>query len=374
MDPITAVTHPDPYPYYADLAARGQIHRDDTLGLWVAVSAAAVTDVLTSDLCAVRPPAEPVPAPLVGRASGVIFGRLARMIEGPGHAAIKPAVAAATAGIERAVGDEVRCWAPRLAEELAHAPEQIVEFAFRLPVYALASVLGVTPERLPEMADQVDDYVRGVAPGAAPGQLERGALAAARLMEQFRVLADVRDRPLATLARAVARDGEPNREIIAANGIGFLSQAYEATAGLIGNTLVALGRYPDQRMVDVSALVSEVVRFDPPVQNTRRFVAHDGVVAGQSMTAGDVVLVILAAANRDPAANPEPDRFDPFRTARTAFTFGAGPHACPGETVAVTIAATGVSALLTAGVRPERLLRGLTYRPSVNTRIPVFSA
>jgi len=65
-DPIAAATHRDPYPYYADLVARRPIDRDETLGLWVAAGATAVTSVLTSDLCLVRPAAETVPKALVG--------------------------------------------------------------------------------------------------------------------------------------------------------------------------------------------------------------------------------------------------------------------------------------------------------------------
>jgi cytochrome P450 len=82
--------------------------------------------------------------------------------------------------------------------------------------------------------------------------------------------------------------------------------------------------------------------------------------------------VVLAAANRDPLANPEPARFDPLRSSRQAFTFGSGPHACPGEAIATTIAAAGVRALLAGGVEPERLASRVTYRPSANTRVPVF--
>ncbi|MFL6199116.1 MAG: hypothetical protein ACJ76J_08070 [Thermoanaerobaculia bacterium] len=54
-----------------------------------------------------------------------------------------------------------------------------------------------------------------------------------------------------------------------------------------------------------------MLRYDPPVQNTRRFVVEDGVVAGRALKEGDAVLVLLAAANRDPAGK--------------LFTFGAGP-------------------------------------------------
>lgn len=79
------------------------------------------------------------------------------------------------------------------------------------------------------------------------------------------------------------------------------------------------------------------------------------------------------AANRDPAANAHPDRFDASRRERRSFTFGLGPHACPGEAVAVAIATAGVAALLAAGVAPERVAAAPTYRPSVNTRIPLFA-
>src|ERR1700704_2197965 len=91
-DPIAAVTHPDPYPYYADLLARKPIYRDEALGLWIASSAAAVGAVLGSDRCRVRPPAEPVPNALLGSPAADIFRHLVRMNDGPGHCPVKRAV------------------------------------------------------------------------------------------------------------------------------------------------------------------------------------------------------------------------------------------------------------------------------------------
>jgi len=81
---------------------------------------------------------------------------------------------------------------------------------------------------------------------------------------------------------------------------------------------------------------------------------------------------VLAAANRDPAANPEPERFDPSRAARRVFTFGAGPHACPGEGLARAIALAGVEALLAADAAPRGIAGAVTYRPSANARIPLL--
>src|SRR5689334_2899407 len=79
LNAVAAVTHPDPYPYYADLVTSKPIAWDETAKLWVAVSATAVAAVLTSDLCRVRPPTEPVPSALLGSPAADIFRHLVRM-------------------------------------------------------------------------------------------------------------------------------------------------------------------------------------------------------------------------------------------------------------------------------------------------------
>jgi hypothetical protein len=85
-DPIAAVTHRDPYPYCGELVALRPIARDERLGLWIACSAGAVADVLASDLCRVRPLAEPLPKALLGSTAGLIFEHLVRMNDGAKHA------------------------------------------------------------------------------------------------------------------------------------------------------------------------------------------------------------------------------------------------------------------------------------------------
>lgn len=322
-DPIAAVTHPNPYPYYERLAAEKPFERDERLGLWVAASAEAVTAVLTSGICRVRPPAEPVPKALLGSSAADIFRQLVRMNDGPEQQARKRTVMTILEGFDAA--GPGREWARRL-------PAEPAEIAFHLPAYVIGSLLGV--DDLPRLADLVDDFAPALAPGSSPEQVERGREAAGHLLDLFR--------------------GED--DAIVANRIGFLFQAYDATAGLIGNTLLALAADPG---ADLGQTLQNVLRYDPPVQNTRRFVAEDGIVAGRGLKEGDVVLVLLASANRDPAA-------------RGIFTFGLGPHACPGETLAVTIAQAGIEALLQAGVDLQGLARNVTYRPSANVRIPML--
>jgi cytochrome P450 len=85
------------------------------------------------------------------------------------------------------------------------------------------------------------------------------------------------------------------------------------------------------------------------------------------------MLLVLAAANRDPACNPEPDRFLADRPARRIFGFGHGPHACPGQALALDIAGAALATLAAHGGLPRPGAVAWTYRPSLNGRIPVFT-
>jgi cytochrome P450 len=382
QNPITAVTHSDPYPYYADLVARKPLYYDDELRLWVASSASVVAATLTNGLCRVRPAPEPVPGSLLGSPAAEIFRHLVRMNDGERHCPFKQSVSAALASIDvaRATQQSAR-WARFLLPDCYGdgVSDRLSRFAFHLPVYVVASLLGVPEDRLHQTALWMSDFARCLAPASDRDQIERGKTAAGHLLQMFRDLPNREDGLLNALARESSGSaGVTAGDAVIANGIGFLSQSYEATAGLIGNTLLALASRPEMRD-EVAAdpdflryVIQEVLRYDSPVQNTRRFLAEDGFVAGEKMKAGDTILVILAAANHDPSANPNPERFDVFRKDRRIFTFGVGAHACPGEALAATIARAGVERLIASGVAIERLPETMTYRASVNARIPIF--
>lgn len=386
LDPIAAVTHPDPYPYYAGLVAEAPLHRDERLGLWVASGAAQVTAVLTSERCRVRPPAEPVPAALVGSLAGDVFARLVRMNDGPPHEMVKPALATALHALAAGgMVDRARVAARRLAGELepAAAPTRLRDFALHLPVYVVAGLFGLRDEDLPGTAGWTGDFAAGLAPGASAEVVARASSAAGHLRDVLRARvaghAGTESGLLGILVGA-ATQARVAPDTIAANAIGFLFQSYEATAALIANTLSALGAHPESRarvagdLAALRAVVREVARWDAPVQNTRRFVAKAGIVSGQLMKEGDAILVLLAAANRDPTANAEPHRFDVTRSAPVTLTFGIGPHACPGEALATAIATAGVHELLAAGVEPAALGPPVAYRRSVNVRMALWGA
>ena len=172
--------------------------------------------------------------------------------------------------------------------------------------------------------------------------------------------------------------GWDNLNAILANLIGILSQTYEATAGLIGNGIVTLStqenlfkniRNDTSMVID---FVEEVARFDPPIQNTRRFVRQTTNVAGIELKTGEAILLVLAAASRDPQVNNSPKDFILNRSDRRLFGFGYGRHACPGQKLACSISSMAIKYLLESELNMSRSVMQWTYRPSLNARIPVF--
>lgn len=379
--PIDAVIHPDPYPYYATLVAERPLYHDPELGLWVASGAAVVDALLHDPRLKVRPPGVPVPMPIAQSAAGAIFRELARMNDGPRHAALKPVVAATVDGADLGiVVDEVARIARRLMNGRPPGADP-GRVASALPVMVVARLLGAPDERLRGIADAVAAFVGCLPAHPTTEAIEAANGGASHLLGLFNALiSESASGLLAGLARHAAGAGvEPSA--VVANAIGLLSQTCEATAGLIGNTLVTLSRHPDlaERIPReppsfARSVVAEVARYDPSIQNTRRFVGEDGVVAGVRMAAGDTVLLVLAAANRDPALNPDPDRFLPDRSERAVLSFGAGAHRCPGGALAETIAAEAARALLQAGFDLRDGPIPSHYLTSANARIPVFGA
>ncbi|WP_405775357.1 cytochrome P450 [Streptomyces sp. NBC_00859] len=379
-NPIEAVRLADPYPGYAELVAERPFAFDPAVGAWVAADAAAVRAVLGSAALRVRPVADPVPAGIVGTAAGDVFGDLVRMTDGGLQQRLKGVVAAALSSADTA-------YAARLAAEQTRAALKdggevpFEELMFAVPARVVAALCGLDADGSAEAARLTGDFVQCIPALATPEQQRVAALAAAGLRT---LLGPGIDRPdpagnglLAALVRA-ARDAAWSRTApLLANAVGFLSQTYDATAGLIGNTLLAQARGEElpKTPAATEAFVQEVSRHDAPIQNTRRFAAEPFRHGTAEVAPGEQVLVLLAAANRDPAVNPDPHTFRTDRTAPVVFTFGAAAHRCPGQRLAVSVAGAVTETLLDCGVDPAGLLSqtgSVTYRPLANARIPVL--
>ncbi|WP_455275232.1 cytochrome P450 [Ralstonia thomasii] len=369
-DVLQAIVHADPAPYYAELAATRPFFFDATLGWWVAASAEAVDAVLGSRACRVRPADEPVPKAVAATPTGAFFGRLVRQIDGPDHSTRKAKVMAALGRLDVSAlaGQALRHARTALPDAASLDAALDADAHFRVPLATMAQTLLGDHADAPACQADIAAYLAALGPGASAGVVAQADAAVGRLQQRFA------DSPFA--------GGDDDSDADIANLAALLAQTYDACAGLLGNCIVALSRHAGltarlrAQPLAIEPFVREVLRRDAPVQNTRRFVAHDIALLGQPLRAGDKVLVVLAAANVDGTTNPDPLRFDSDRTAPRLWTFGGGTHRCPADALATAIARETVRHLLSL---PDvnRWLAGLgevAYRPSPNARIPRFQA
>jgi cytochrome P450 len=132
----------------------------------------------------------------------------------------------------------------------------------------------------------------------------------------------------------------------------LLVAGHETTSNLIANAVLLLLRFPDERkrLQDDLALlpgaVDECLRYESPIQLTDRAVLEDCELGGKRIRRHQMVAVVLAAANRDPAHFPDPDRFDVARRDNHHLAFGQGNHFCLGSQLARLEAEVALGALL----------------------------
>ena len=327
----------DPYPAYAALRERG-VHRAPD-GRWVVARAADVAAALADPRLVV-----PQAAAVLAHALARVRCAMARFSDGDDHA---PRRAAATRALARFAADELGAAARRraLAGLDATCPVDVIALARSTTAVVLAAALGIAPTAGRVAA--VDVLANALAPRLDARPTDGAIVSAA--IESLVAAA-----PGATYDERV-------------NVVALLHQAYDATAGLVGSALLAaaahgiVGRWP------ASLVVREAARWDPPVQHTVRCASARVAIGGETIDRGDLVVVLLAAAGRDPSHAREPDRFVPGR-AEAPVVFGGGVHACPGERAALAIAAGVVDAVWTSGRQIDA--QPIVYERRANLRIP----
>jgi pimeloyl-[acyl-carrier protein] synthase len=157
---------------------------------------------------------------------------------------------------------------------------------------------------------------------------------------------------ISSLVTARDRGSELNSaELLPFLGL-LLVLGIETTANLIGNGMLTLLRNADQLAllrddpILMSTALEEMLRYDSPIQAVIRVCIRATEVGGAPVPAQTPVLVLMGAANRDPAQFASPDSFDIQRQPNDHLAFGNGIHYCVGAELARFVASTAITALL----------------------------
>lgn len=239
----------------------------------------------------------------------------------------------------------------RLTDELLDGLEGdgvvdvIPELALQLPIAVISEMLGVPESYWPELQPLVRTATATLELNPTLEQLHAAADAGRGIADRFEgLIAERRERPtgdlLSELIHVEEQGDQLSHDELIATVILLFGAGFETTTNLIGNGLLALLDHPDElaRLRDDRSLlgtaVEELLRWDSPVQIDGRQAFEDLDVHGVPVRAGEQVVTLLGAANRDPRVFDEPERFDISRGTAHLMSFGAGIHFCLGAALA----------------------------------------
>ena len=286
------------------------------------------------------------------------------------------AIAALEPQIVRLVDDAL----DRMAE--LGSSDLVEELAFPLPFAVISAMLGMPPTDHARIRELSGTLVRSLEIVADEESARAIVAADAELTAITReVIAWKRDNPaddLLTALIAAEHDGQvlDGDELVAQVVLLYVA-GHETTVNLIANGVNALLRHPDQLALlrarpDLAAnAVEEFLRYDSPVQQTRRITTSPHAVAGKEIPAGTFVLACLGSANRDERYfGPDADQLRLDRPeARHQVSFGAGPHHCLGAALARLEGQVAINRLVQRF--PELDFAGeLTWNGRINLRGP----
>jgi cytochrome P450 len=368
----------DPYPWYAEVLEAGYVEysppgRDVTLG--VLSRYADVAAVLRD--------------PRFGRASfrvalqnglgdgplGQVYRRWFLFQDPPDHTRLRALVSQPfTPRAVEALRSRIADLVEHLLEQRSGSFDLIGGFAYQVPVLVICELLGVPEADRGRFGAWSAAVAAGLDNVANPEAevLARGNAGAEGLTEYFRWLVGERRRQpgqdlLTGLIHAEEAGDRLSEDELLATCVLLFFAGHETTVNLIGNGVLALARHPDQlaRLRAnpglIVSTVEELLRFDSPVQRTGRDAREDAQINGRQFLAGDRLILLIGAANRDPRQFPDADRLDITRpNAATHLSFAAGIHYCVGAPLARLEAQIALGAL----VRRAEHLQVLTDSPT----------
>ena len=376
----------DPYPVFDRIRRRGPLQLPES-NLVVFSSFAACDEVLRDPRsCADRLKSTAAQKAVDEGASARPFGTPGFLfLDPPDHTRLRRLVSKAfSPKVVKGLEPEITALVDGLLDKVEATGEfeVIADLAYPLPVAVICRLLGVPIEDEPTFSWASSLLAQGLDPfiaftGQSQGFEER-LQAALWLRGYLRdLLQQRRARPADDLMSGLiaveeAGDQLTEDEIVATCNL-LLIAGHETTVNLIANAVLAMLRHRDvwtdlaRDAGQAPAIIEETLRYDPPVQLVGRVAGGDMSIGDVPIPKGDTMMLLLAAAHRDPEVIDRPDDYDPRRAAVRHLAFGVGPHFCLGAPLARLEATVALSAV-TRRFPDARLGGEPVYKPHITLR------
>lgn len=369
----------DPYPFYEQRRCDGNVVWDETAQAWLILGYHAARQVLGEPGWTSDPRANPNTRAAMDFMGSEMVDRCMLLTDGANHRRLRDSVRDVfTPSFIAGLADGVQSIARSVIDYPATGTpfDFMVEIALPLPLTVAAEWLGLDPDNTELLRAESPAIIRMLGALAGSDEIHAGAAAFATLVTEFLPLAaDRRMHPGEDLLSFIAADPALELDDVVITAILIAVAGHETTANLLGAAVIRLLQSgPDgQRQIDTldltdPELLTELLRLDGPVQATARTATQDLRIDGSSIAAGQQALVVVAAANRDPAVFEQPDELRLGRGGPAPLAFGYGAHYCLGAALARLETTVALSDIRT---RQPELLAPVIWRDTPAIRGPL---
>ena len=375
-NPLSKRVNRAPYPYYKVLREKDPVHWSVLMNAWVVSRYQDIEKIFKDPHTFSNDPekrGEKTTLTDVADASST-KSRAILFVDPPDHTRLRALVN--------------RAFTPKAIEALRPRIEDIMEtlldripdpshfdvtksIATHLPVSVLAELLGIPKRDMLEVKHWATARARVLEPVMSKAEQRQAHVAGDKLDEFHRTLIHARSKAPGDdfVSRLVLAEEEGHKlskdELLTMLRLLFTAGNH-TSKNLIDNGLLALLRHPEQMHAlreDPSLMPSalnECLRYDSPIKSVLRVALHDVVIGGREIKKGESLVLMLGAANHDPAVYTNPEKFDITRNEAKHLAFGRGIHHCLG----------GMLAPMEGAVAWEKLLQRFPYMQCASQDLP----
>ena len=335
----------DPYPFYEQRRHEGDVVWDETAQAWLVLSYDAARQVLGGSGWTSNPLAKPDVRAAMSAMGPDLVDRSMLFSDGADHDRLRGSVRDVfTRSFIRGLDAGIEAITSAVVDQAPTATtfDFMADIALPIPIVVAGEWLGLDAESSRLLREQSPAIIRMLGALADPDDIAAGAAASAALVTDFLPLAaDRRARPGDDLVSFIASDPDLLLDEVVITAILIAVAGHETTANLLGAAMTRLltpgpdgSRIVDGLDAEEASLINELLRLDGPVQATARTATQTQHLGDVEIVSGETALVVVAAANRDPAAFDQPHQFRLKRTGPAPLSFGYGAHYCLGASLA----------------------------------------
>jgi len=368
---------PDPYELYEKMLSESPVLWDSINKLWAIYSYNSCKEILSD-------PTVQIPILNENNALGLndyalaITGKLARLSNGLQHAIAKQTAFLLFENMKAVSMADIM--SQLMKENNSAEIDWVNKICKRVPISLVLKSFAFTGEDGECIQGKIERIIRIMLPDKTRLQVsEINAISNEiwRVTEKYILSSNFYKSMIHTLMKNYKAEADELLSFCVSNLIGLFIQCYDAGRGILSNCLLQILKQTGLQAIatgnsdHLKKSIIETLRFDPPVHNTKRIAGDDLVIDNHKIKKGQLIIVALAAANRDPEKFNKPGIYNIERkNNHEHLTFGIGLHKCLAENFSINMT-MGALAYLFEKNKPIKLTeKVIEYEPMMNVRLP----